>query len=295
VVGAGEREDEVFSLEEIDEFEEILGSAPLRQGDLFEWVGAFRDRPWRELGVIVTADCDMANNKIADVVSFVPLLTFEDYIWHFWREKRFSTQRDRALQELGSFINKRLLKLGKAEISTDAARDWAERETDESLGAALQITDSNLKTKLETVWGLFSDLNTLLNAHDCDLQLLAKAAEHLKKSGQSANDFLALEFQNNLANLPGDVFYLSQVRREQGGAFAMLRQIRQCDRFDIAVEPDQIRFGEAKARRIARLRPTFKYGLTQQLARVFSDIGLPASYDGRVKNRAAQFFGGLSK
>jgi hypothetical protein len=290
---AGEGDDP--SLEEIDEFEEVLGSAPLRQGDIFEWLDPFRKPPWRELAVIVTADCDMANSKIGDVVSFVPLLPFEDYIWQFWREKRFSSQRDRALQELESFINKRLLKQEKAEISIDAVRDWAGRENNEDIAAALAITDINLKNKLDNLWRRFADMNALLVTDQCDLQLLLKAAEHLTKPGQPATDFLAIDFQNNLANLPGDVFYLSQVRGEQGGAFAMLRQIRQCDKFDIAVEPDQIRFAGAKARRIARLRPTFKYGLTQQLARVFSDIGLPASYDGRVKNRSAKFFGGFSK
>lgn len=283
------------SPEEIDEFDELLDALPLRQGDIFEWLTPFRERPWRELGVIVTADCDMANSKIGEVVSFVPLLSFEDYVWHFWREKRFEPQFKLALADLAKFINKQLSKQGKAEISSEAASDWIQRETSETLAAAIGVVDGSLKKKFDDLCARFSDMDRLLKAESCDVALLVRAADHLKKESQLATDFLADVLQNSLTNLPGDIFYLSQVGPESGGAFAMLRHIRQCGRSEIAIDPDQIRFGIAKSRRIARLRPTFKYSLTQQMARVFSDIGLPDSYDVRVKSRSAKFFGSLSR
>jgi hypothetical protein len=275
----------------IDEYEDILDAAPLCQGDIFEWVDPHGQRPWRNLGVIVTADCDIVRNKMDNVISFVPLLCFEDYLWHVWREKRFSQQWNLALCELTRFINKQLVKQGRSEIGQDAVRDWVARDNAETIAAALTLSDINLKGKLLAHFDRFSDFDRLLAPGPPDRTLLERACGHLKKANQTTNQFQAQDFQSTLSKLPGDVFYLSQVREERGGFFAMLRHIRQCDIEEIAIDADQIRFGSAKARRFARLRAPFKYALTQQLARVFSDIGLTAAYDERLKTGSAKFFG----
>ena len=275
----------------VDEYDGILDAAPLRQGDIFEWVGSAYERPWRGLGVVVTADCDMARNKMDNVVSFVPLLSFEDYLWHVWREKRFAQQRMLALGELTRFINKQLTKLGRDEITSQAVEDWAALGNVAGIADALGISDVNLRSKLEAIMGRYLDLDAVLAGRKPDRLLLERACEHLKKTGQTANEFLAQDFQSTLSKLPGDVFYLSQIREQDGGVFAMLRHIRQCGLEEIAVDPDQIRFGSASARRFARLRAPFKYALTQQLARVFADIGLTPAYDERVKTSSLRYFG----
>lgn len=275
----------------VDEYDEILDAAPLRQGDIFEWVGSANERPWRDLGVVVTADCDMARNKMDNVVSFVPLLSFEDYLWHVWREKRFSQQRTLSLGELTRFINKQLAKIGRDQITSQAVEDWTASGNIPEIAAALEISDINLRKKLEATVRRYLDLNAVLTATQPDRLLLERACEHLKKADQTASAFLAQDFQSALSKLPGDVFYLSQVREQDGGVFAMLRHIRQCGLEEIATDPDQIRFGSASARRFARLKAPFKYALTQQLARVFADIGLTPAYDERVKTSSLRYFG----
>jgi hypothetical protein len=55
---------------------------PLLQGDLFKWLDSKFTRPWSTYGVVVTADCDLLRSKTRGVISYVPALIIEDYIWY---------------------------------------------------------------------------------------------------------------------------------------------------------------------------------------------------------------------
>jgi hypothetical protein len=70
----------------------------------------------------------------------------------------------------------------------------------------------------------------------------------------------------------------------------MLRHIRQCKAADIAIKPEDLRFGNAVAKRVARIAAPHRYSLIQQLAQVFADIGLPASFQNLRKTTSERFF-----
>jgi hypothetical protein len=77
---------------------------------------------------------------------------------------------------------------------------------------------------------------------------------------------------------------------DDGGLFVMLRHIEQCALSDITYDPDEIRFGTAKARRVGRIAAPFRYAMTQSLGRIFSDIGLPKDYEVRRAESSKKFF-----
>ena len=83
-----------------DEYESVMDSTPIRQGDVFEWVGENRLRPWKFYGIVVTADCDLANSKTAGRLSYVPALVAEDYLWHFWMGKKLDLAHQSAMSAL---------------------------------------------------------------------------------------------------------------------------------------------------------------------------------------------------
>jgi hypothetical protein len=276
----------------IEEVEE----EPLLQGDIFKWTGAFHERPWSTYGVVVTADCDLVKAKTRGMVSFVPALVMEDYIWHHWKEGKFEKALESASSKLSSKINKRIEKMAPSSksISQEAAMEWLNRVGLDGLINELKITDNGQKKELTS---LIEELNSLqrlanLDVPDLDLLQVCFCLRHKSKK-IDPGDFsvLADEVQSSISRLPGDVFYLPLDDEEQEpGLFLMLRHIRQIGISDIAVRVADMTLRDPKATRLGRITAPYRYAITQNLARVFSDIGLPTAYEQRRDLSSRRFF-----
>jgi hypothetical protein len=102
---------------------------------------------------------------------------------------------------------------------------------------------------------------------------------------------LANEVQSSISSLPGDVFYLPLERNEEeAGLFLMLRQIQQIGIFDISTRVSDMTLHLPKAKRLGRIAAPYRYAITQNLARIFSDIGLPGAYEERRDASSHKFF-----
>lgn len=276
-----------------DEYETIQDSAPIHQGDVFEWSAEEFSRPWKSYGVVVTADCDLVNAKIAGRLSYVPALTAEDYLWYFWMRKKMEVAHQLATATLLKNANKLIQKRspGNNPISQEALSFMVEQYGD---GLANEL-GLNEEIGLQTFSKLLNDYRNTVEVRTAtkpNLKLL-KECYHLvsKKPGNAAQQALVEDFQSSIMSLPGDVFHLPTVDgREEGGIFLMLRYITQCDISEIGIRPADLKFGSAKARRVGRVAAPYRYSVTQNLARVFADIGLPDSYSARQKLSSTQFF-----
>lgn len=217
----------------------------------------------------------------------------EDYIWHFWREPKFVSTQKSHLAKFTKRLNKRLQKdTPEVEISEDAAIAWLQRLGADQLLDEIKITDNGQRADFKKIADELALLSKLLEATKPDLKLL-KSCYAIKNPKADLDDVnaLASEVQSSLSSLPGDVFFLPHVSdRTDEGIFLMLRNITQCEISAIAIRPDDIKFGEAKARRIGRIAAPFRYAITQNLARVFSDIGLPQAYEDKCKTSSHRFF-----
>jgi hypothetical protein len=277
-----------------NEFELDLGDSPIRQGDVFKWDDEHAARPWYQYGVVVTADCDLAKNKTRGRLSYVPALTMEDYIWHFWRDNKFSSVQKAHISKFTSRLNTRLKKDGREdEVSEEAAQAWLQRAGTEGLLDEIGVTDKGQRLDLKKIADELVMLLSLLDAEEPNMALL-QSCYAIKNAKATADDVtaLALEIQSAISSLPGDVFFLPHVSdRPDEGLFLILRDITQCDISEIAIRPDELRFGRAKAKRLGRVAAPFRFAITQNLARVFSDIGLPESYEEKCKTSSHRFFG----
>jgi hypothetical protein len=277
----------------IAEYEADLGQTPIRQGDVFRWESEHSERPWLQYGVVVTADCDLAKTKTKGRLSYVPALTMEDYIWHFWREPKFAQTQKSHLMKFTTRVNRRLQQDDpQVEISEDAAIAWLQRLGADQFLDEIRITDNGQRANFKKIANELTLLSKLLEAAEPDLILL-KSCYAIKNPKADPDDVKALasEVQSSLSSLPGDVFFLPHVSdRTDEGIFLMLRNITQCEISTIATRPDEIKFGNAKARRIGRIAAPFRYAITQNLARVFSDIGLPQAYEDKCKTSSHRFF-----
>jgi hypothetical protein len=102
----------------------------------------------------------------------------------------------------------------------------------------------------------------------------------LPKASPDSYDALLADFRSAITSLPGDTFFFSHLPGSPaGGHFAMLRYISQCHIDDIAITQEYLKFGRARARRLARMSAPYLYAMTQGLGRIFADIGLPTAYE----------------
>ena len=193
-------------------------------------------------------------------------------------------------------LNKCLQRLrgDSAGISREAAVAWVRRAGNEKLIAELGLADPGQIKDLNSIISAYTSLRDLLGAEVPNRKLMQECYRLKSKKAESSDcTELARELQNSVVNLPGDVFYLSGIEtQEDYGIFAMLRHINQCSVDDVAMSPDDLRFGPACAKRIARLNPPYLFALTQSLAQYFpiSDCQrLTRSGEKQIPFRYAEF------
>ncbi len=266
-------------------YETIDEKGPVSQGDVIKWCDRHFIRPWQTYGIIVTADCDLEWNKYGGRISFVPSLLTEDYILHQWRLSEFQSS-------CSSHVSK----------ATTRLNTWREKQDAASLDLSVEAV-ANWLSRVGC-GGLLDELGIVgLNDRNTFLPVLEAALAHLKLLNCSQPDLSLLRacrndadviksFKRHISGLPGDVFHLPDHPEDKNdGLFVMLRHITQCDIGDIARTPEDLRFGSARSMRIARVGPPYRYSITQNLARVFADIGLPREYSDLRNDCVDRFFG----
>lgn len=274
------------------ECEPALDDRPIRQGDVFRFHDTHEDA-WQRLGVIVTGDCDIARNKHAGRVTYVPILPAHSYLSMFWLPRR--------VEALGGRLGERLVPMMRriqqanlpqftAPLTAERAQNWTVEKGPARVADALLLNDGPDRDEFLKLAHAYVDVTT---AHgrsfrkQCAAVCSAYCALGTTKDGAPALKRVESELENYLANLPGDALFLSCLTQEHvEGYVCYLRVLRDVDDEDIAVTQRQAARG-ARASRIAHLSSPYLYRLTQQLAEVFASIGLPQEYEDRRSGYAA--------
>jgi hypothetical protein len=274
------------------ECEPALDDRPIRQGDVFRF-DETHDDAWQRLGVIVTGDCDIARNKHAGRLTYVPILPAHSYLSMFWLPRR--------LEALGKKLGERLVPMMRriqqanlpqftTPLTAERAQNWAVEKGPANVADALLLNDGPDREELLKLAHAYVDVT---RAHGRSFReqfgavCLAYCTLGTTKNGASALKRVEGELENYLANLPGDALFLGCLSQEYvEGYVCYLRVLRDVGDEDIAVTQRQAARG-ARASRIAHLNSPYLYRLTQQLAEVFASIGLPQEYEDSRSGYAA--------
>ena len=279
------------------EYEDLEDLDVVSQGDVIKWIDTSWSRPWQAYGVVVTADCDLAHEKHGGIISYVPAMLTDDFIWQTWRIEKLEGKLDEHLAKAGTRIGNWRAKNGASgePLSRTAMRRWLERLGPEQSLDEIGVSDNGQRNGLLNAIAPAATILGVVNSTQPDFQKLA-AAYAVVNPKSSAGDFsvIAGDIQKSWGSLPGDIFHLPSMPTPEGpetdGLFLYLRHIRQINADEVSARPDVIRSGQAKAQRVARVCAPYRYSITQSLARVFSDIGLPEDHEHRRRNAAQSFF-----
>ena len=147
-----------MSHRDFSECDDVTDDRPLVQGDVFEWLNRGSD-PWQHFGIVVTANCDIAEGKHRGILSYVPLLSLEDYLRLFFLPKALRKGVKSIAEELGKkLLDQELAEVIRAHqaanlpefpepLSDKAALQWASTMKPEALADELRITEPNPRAK----------------------------------------------------------------------------------------------------------------------------------------------------
>jgi hypothetical protein len=232
--------------------DETVGpDAKLRQGDLIRFEG--NDNALRQAGIIVTADCDLEQKKHARLVTLVPVVTIQTALEHYLLTEDCERKRpqieDFAYQKYD--IDKRQDRETKLSVLKEAMQGTTINKDDPASIAAYFVLDLSNTISVSSYKVLMAALN-----------MGPKKADALRDQIRGRGDLLILPSAQNLGVV---------------GELAWIRHLWQTPLGDIAIRTSEVssRLGE----RVARLDSPYRYRLTQLMAQVFSDIGLPNTPD----------------
>ncbi len=227
--------------------------------------------------------------KHRGILSYVPILSLDRFLIDHWLPEQIDRRLREPLSIAASHVRQALAETGRpAEISERGLQDWLVRDGAEGILRELHMAPPD---RLQNVQKSLGPCVRLVNA---------KAIRDLP---QAINEFIQLtatttptgtdpavrvwnQLEGYVQRLPGDCFFLSALSQFYvDGYVAYLRRVQEIQATQFAVAA--LDLPTADAVRISRLKPTYKYRLTQQLAAVFADIGLPTEYTAACRDAIA--------
>lgn len=242
--------------------DDVVGpEAKLRQGDLIRFERC--DDDLQRIGIIVTADCDLEQNKHAQLVTMIPVVTaqlvLERYLLLEDCEKKRGMIENYAFNQYG--IDKRQDRETKLSLLREMT-GHGQHGPHETISVAADFTLESLRTISVSAY------KGLMQA----IQSGPRKADALRDQIRSRGDLLILPHTQDLG-IPGEI--------------AWIRHIWQVPLNNIAIRTSEV--SSRPGERIARLDSPYRYRLTQLMAQVFSDIGLPNTPD-QIEERMQEYY-----
>ena len=228
--------------------DKVTPASQLQQGDLI----AFRsDDPLRRYGVIVTADCDLEHKKHARLVTMVPVIELGELVEHYL----LLEQCDKQSAQLISLVQRTF----ELHHWPSLPEDFAElRARIEEQGNNPAMSAPCLAARL-----LLHEIDKLSPAEYTAVMTAARVnigdmRKKVDAQVKSKGDILLLPTLMELG-IAADI--------------AWMRHIWQMPLRNIVLRNSETR--DDTGQKVARLDSPYRYRLTQLMAQVFSDIGLP--------------------
>lgn len=259
--------------------EQCRAESTLSQGDVIVWEESqdFQSKA----AVVVTADCDLAKGKHWGRITVVPMVPVAHYMEEVYLPKQLALQGPDLYKMFAKEVHRELQATEEDPPSDDALESLLSLE---ALPASLNASDlPKLHALLRHARGLTKSM-TSAEALDNSLRLLNPNVKALSAS----------RIRTFLDKPPGDCMVLPHLPGlDPGLTVAFLRAMREVRDQDIATKTSEM--AKNRAKRIGRLVPVLRYRLTQMLAQVFSDIGLPDEYEVKLKNERVKFVESITK
>lgn len=246
----------------MEETELVPHDSKFRQGDIMKLFGDIH----ADYGVIINADCDLANDKIDGFIAYVPLYTFKDYIERFWSSDQIKVITKQCKKDLGRFFTK--------ESEIEELASWLNQGGVDEVVSQL-VPHTGLKAKEQaSLEKIIRKLHACLQGSSLKCltaiySLESDPEKHTQNQLASLKSNLG-EGHLMISSVAGisDLGFVMRTKRvfsiDQALCFKSMAEHLLKSKDDDAVA----------AVRVARLASTYKYKAAQIFAQSFSRIGL---------------------
>lgn len=261
-------------------FKTISDDDDIRQGDIIRMI-----HPTSPLnvtyGVVVTADCDIAQKKAGERYTWLEVLSIKDYIEGPWAEEQLRKLAEKHSKALCEYLNAQLRKLDSSlsPLTTKTLAEWLKSCSAEEILQA--ITGKNSKPDQKAL----RELNGLAKAIGVSEDRLAFG--RLKESWacfgtDPAKQRDAVRGAFRTSGGFQDYFVIPELPRTSGYGFVvMLRSMSTIMAADLFLTEQDARIQDRPNafHRLGRLHDGIRFAIAQRLAFLFSRIGLPSSFE----------------
>ncbi|WP_411851012.1 hypothetical protein ACLB90_19590 [Stenotrophomonas sp. LGBM10] len=263
-----------------DFFKKIDDADEIRQGDVIRKTDA-RTGSVIALGVVITADCDIAQEKAGGRYNWVEILPMRTYIegpWATEQLRRLAKKRSKqVLDHLAGHIRRNLP--GISPITHESLIEWlrtkSPEEVIESVSGAIpgpgdkQLRDLkifNLATATNGAQGAFERLRSAWDLAGTSQEDQRNQIGNALKDGGGFQDYFVLP---ELPNMDGV------------GFVAVLRSMGTIMSHELFLTERDARIAgqSSEFHRLGRLSDGVRFSITQKLAFLFSRIGMPTTYE----------------
>ncbi|WP_318499532.1 hypothetical protein [Photobacterium leiognathi] len=254
---------------------------PIRQGDVFKIGSNCADFFMEEemYAVVITADCDIAQNKMGDYYTLLPIITLDCFLVTRWLPKVLSSELTSLLKNHTEILNKSIAVDKYKELTIDSLKEWLDFESLDNI--YIKITNkSNKKAQLD-------DEKIKLLRSEANTENFIK----LRKEMQSKDDNKIINEINKSigSGLSGDYYFLPEITSIGGmGSIIKLRDIRAMHKSKVYESTLSARLSQHSSDegiiRIGQFSDYLKYSISQSFALLFSRIGMPEFYEKEVSD-----------
>lgn len=261
-------------------FTQIEDTDEMRQGDIIRKLNPTTGVTER-LGIVITADCDIAQKKAGDRYTWLEIVPMATYIEGPWAQeqlRRFSERRSKTICEyLNAQIRKRQPNL--TALTHETIVEWLRIKTAEEV--------------LESVIGeeKAANSNILRDLQGLSLMVTTDETQSAFNRLKKAWTISGIEEKNQQENVRSalregggfqDYFVLPELPRQPGlGFVVMLRSMWTIMATELYLSEQDARINDRPDafHRLGRLNDGIRFSITQKLAFLFSRIGMPKTFE----------------
>ncbi|WP_323644538.1 hypothetical protein [Pectobacterium versatile] len=253
----------------------------VRQGDIIRKnINSIQEKEdSHQFGLIITADCDIAQNKSSYRYNWLEIVTAQDFLAHHWLKSTFQKINKKQTEQCLLFLNKNIQSRNEnlSILSSSSLYDWLRTDTPEEIFHSLDVNENReIINKLKVLYIIHHGVNedNPLSSYKEIHSLLGGNEKGFKKE--------LIQALEGTGGFP-DFFFLPEIPRCNNniGYVVLLRNI-------YSMDYEGLHFSEVNARvngdpngfyRIGRLNESIKYSISQKLAFLFSRIGMETDFE----------------
>jgi hypothetical protein len=259
---------------------------PIRQGDVIGFWDWNCRLPYDRYGLIITADCDIAQGRPDQHLVFLRIISVSDYAEVIWSREKIHKYLDQHLNEITSTVNRlrRLSDSSSIDINSADVVEWIDRENVGQIAASMYPIDTVQQERLGNRLNLLHKLVSAsrLPQETFCMKLLLDIEAHQQSSDQrQLRQKLLSKMRGELLNEDISRFFLSSLQGgdDNKGYYILLNQIGAVCKSSITDSFAELKGSSKSTYRFGRLEKTFKYAVAQRFSHLFQRIGLPDAHN----------------